>query len=151
MADRKAHIMITVNSIILSILISLLLRRLDTEPQFVLPAMLLLMVSLVTIVFSILATRPNIPSGTFTLEQVEQKNVDLLFFGNYYKMGIKDYQEGMLKMMGDKEFLYGSLIKDLHSQGVVLGRKYRLLRISYSVFMYGLVIAVIAFALASVL
>jgi hypothetical protein len=143
--------MITVNAIIISVLISLLLRKLDTEPHLVFPAMLLLTVSLVTIVFSILATRPNIPSGTFTQEELEQKKLDLLFFGNYYKMNIKDYEEGMLKMMGDKEFLYGTLIRDIYSQGVVLGRKYRLLRISYSVFMYGLVVSVIAFALATIL
>jgi hypothetical protein len=44
----------------------------------------------------------------------------------------------MVKMMEDKEFLYGSLIKDVYAQGVVLGKKYRLLRIAYNIFMFGL-------------
>jgi hypothetical protein len=28
-------------------------------------------------------------------------------------------------MMEDKDFLYGSLIKDVYAQGVVLGKKYQ--------------------------
>jgi hypothetical protein len=51
-------------------------------------------------------------------------------------------------MMNDREFLYGSLTRDLYSQGVVLGRKYRLLRIGYNVFMYGITISVIAYVAA---
>jgi hypothetical protein len=53
-------------------------------------------------------------------------------------------------MMNDREFLYGSLTKDVYSQGVVLGRKYRLLRVAYNVFMFGIVVSVIAFVIASV-
>jgi hypothetical protein len=64
-------------------------------------------------------------------------------------MNLTDYSEGMWKVMEDREFLYGSLIKDVYSQGVVLGRKYRLLRISYSIFMFGLILAVFAFVAAS--
>jgi hypothetical protein len=52
-------------------------------------------------------------------------------------------------MMDDSEFLYGSLIKDIYWQGKILGRKFRLLRISYDIFMYGIAVSVIAY-LASV-
>ena len=63
MADRKAHIMISVNSIVISLLLSLLLRRLDEHPRQSIPAIALLLVSLVTIIFSILATRPTLPGA----------------------------------------------------------------------------------------
>lgn len=63
-------------------------------------------------------------------------------------MSLIDYEKGMNKMMDDREFLYGSLIKDVYAQGVVLGRKYRLLRIAYNVFMFGIVAAVLAFTIA---
>jgi hypothetical protein len=66
------------------------------------------------------------------------KTVNLLFFGNFYKMSLEEYTYGMEKMMDDKDFLYGSLIKDVYAQGVVLGKKYRLLRIAYNIFMFGL-------------
>lgn len=149
MADNKAHIMISTNSIILSVILSLLLRKLEDNPHLIIPTLLLLIVCVVTMVFSILATRPSIPEGIFTPADIEEKRVNLLFFGNFYRMSLPDYESGMLKMMDDRDFLYGSLIKDVYSQGVVLGRKYRLLRIAYNVFMFGIVAAVLAFIIAS--
>ncbi len=151
MADSKAHIMISVNSIIISVLLSVLLKNLEQFPQYTLPAMTLLAVSLVTIVFSILATRPNIPPSTFTQTDINEKRVNLLFFGNFFKMSMEDYTSGMLQMMDDRDFLYRSLIKDVYSQGVVLGSKYQRLRISYNVFMYGLIVSVLAFSIAAIL
>lgn len=149
MADSKAHIMISVNAIIISLLISLLLRKIDEHQQQLIPAMMLLTVNLVTIVFSILATRPNVTQGTFTTEEIKSRKVNLMFFGNFFKMPFEDYEAGMNDMMNDNNFLYGSMVKDLYSQGVVLARKYRLLRTSYNVFMYGLVISVIAFVISA--
>ncbi|MDO3640856.1 Pycsar system effector family protein [Mucilaginibacter sp. L3T2-6] len=149
MADNKAHIMITVNSIILSAIISLLLRRLSEYGYLVWPTFILLAVSLLAMTFSILSTRPSIPAGNFTREDVDNKKVNLLFFGNFYKSALDDYNYGMQKMMEDRDFLYGSLIRDVYAQGVVLGRKYRLLRIAYNIFMFGLIGSVIAFAIAS--
>jgi hypothetical protein len=150
MADSKAHIMISVNSIIISVLLSVLLKNLEQFPQYTIPAMTLLGVSLVTIVFAILSTRPKIPSGTFTENDITEKRVNLLFFGNFFRMSMDDYTAGMLHMMDDRDFLYRSLIKDVYSQGVVLGSKYQRLRISYNVFMYGLIVSVIAFAIAAI-
>jgi len=148
MADRKAHIMITVNSIILSAIISLVLRRLSEYGYLIIPSFILLTISLLAMTFSILSTRPSIPKGIFTRDDVDQKRVNLLFFGNFYKMPLNDFIYGMEKMMLDREFLYGSLIKDVYSQGVVLGKKYHLLRIAYNIFMYGLIASIVAFIIA---
>lgn len=151
MADSKAHIMISTNSIIISVLLSVLLRKLEEYPNYTIPAILLLTVCVIAMVFSILATRPNIPAGTFTQNDIDEQKVNLLFFGNFYKMSLQDYTGGMLRMMNERDFLYGSLIRDLYSQGVVLGRKYRLLRVAYNVFMFGIVASVIAFIIAALL
>ncbi|WP_316829823.1 Pycsar system effector family protein [Pedobacter aquatilis] len=148
MADNKAHILITVNSIMLSLIVSLLLRRLEDHGNLIIPTFILLMVSLTCVVVSILSTRPSIPSGVFTPEDMDNKKVNLLFFGNFYKMSLPAYTEGMLRVMDDKDFLYGTLITDVYSQGVVLGRKYKLIRLAYNIFMFGLIAAVLAFVVA---
>ncbi|CAG4994169.1 hypothetical protein DYBT9275_01335 [Dyadobacter sp. CECT 9275] len=150
MADNKAHIMITTTSIIISVLLSVLIRKLEDNSYLIIPTTLLLTICVITMVFSILATRPSLPHGTFTQEDIDTKNVNLLFFGNFYRMSYGEYSSGMNKMMNDREFLYGSLTKDVYSQGVVLGRKYRLLRVAYNVFMFGIVTSVISFVIASV-
>jgi hypothetical protein len=72
-----------------------------------------------------------------------------LFFGNFYKMGLEPYRDAMLKIMDNHDFLYDNQIRDVYAQGVVLGRKYHLLRIAYNVFMFGLIAAVIAFIIAT--
>jgi len=146
MADSKAHIMISVNSIIISVVLSMLVRKIEDYPHLVLPTIILLVVNVAAIIFSVLATRPNITKGTFTHEDVEMKRVNLLFFGNFHKMGLVDYEMGVKAMMGDNDYLYSGMIRDIYFLGVVLGKKYRLLRISYTIFMYGIVLAVLAFA-----
>jgi len=148
MADKKADILITVNSILLSAILSLLIRKLENNTHLIAPTILILLVSAITLIYAILATRPKIPSGIFTTQDVENKNVNLLFFGNFYKMDFEEYKKGMWKVMEDREFLYGSLVKDVYSQGIVLGRKYKLLRVAYNVFMFGLMAAIIAFVIA---
>lgn len=147
MADNKAHILITVNSIMLSLIVSLVLRRLDSNTFLVVPTFLLLFVCLTCVVISILSTRPTIPAGVFTPEELETKKVNLIFFGNFYKMSLQQYREGMIDVMNDLDFLYGTLITDVYSQGVVLGKKYKLIRLAYNVFMFGLIASVFCFVI----
>lgn len=148
MADTKANIMISVNSIILSVLVSVLFRKLEEYPHLIVPASIMTIVCLSTIVFAILATRPNISKGTFTDEDIYNKKTNLLFFGNFHGMGMEKYEWAMKEMMQDADYLYSSLIRDIYLLGVVLGKKYRLLRVSYTIFMFGFVIAVLSFMLA---
>ena len=148
MADRKANILISVNAIIISVSISVLFRKFETDPFLVVPTIIFLTSSVITIVLSILATRPTITGGKFSKEDITAKKVNLLFFGNFYKASLEDFRWGMGIMMRDPEYLYGSLIKDVYFLGVVLGKKYRLLRIAYNIFMVGVVISVIAFTIA---
>ena len=103
---------------------------------------------LLTIIFSILATRPNITSGKFTREDIQSKKTNLLFFGNFFRMSLPDYDWAMQEMINDKNYLYSSMIKDNYFLGVVLAKKYRYLRISYDIFMYGIIVSMIAFAIA---
>ncbi len=149
MADNKAHIMITVNSIILSITLSYLLSRLAYNPEFLIPTGVLVLTCLISVTFAILATRPSVSSGKFTEDDIRSKKTNLLFFGNFHQMGLTDYQWGMNQMIKDKEYLYNTMMMDIYYLGVVLAKKYRYLRIAYTVFMVGLIIAVIAFGIAA--
>jgi predicted metal-dependent HD superfamily phosphohydrolase len=148
MADNKANIMISINSIMMSIVFSVLFNKFATDPNLIPPTIILSIVSTATIIFSILATRPNLTAGVFTKEDIIKRRTNLLFFGNFYKMPLSDYEWGVKELMNDKEFLYGSMIRDIYFLGKVLGKKYLYLRISYTIFMYGLVISVLAFAIS---
>ena len=148
MADHKANILISVNSIIISVILSVLLRKLEEETYLVIPTIIFLLVAVTTIVISILATRPKMSGGEFTVEDIKQKKTNLLFFGNFYKATYDQYNAAMREMMLDTDYLYGSLIKDIYYLGVVLGRKYKLIRLAYNIFMIGIIVSVLAFAIA---
>ncbi len=152
MADAKANIMISVNAIIVSVVLSVLLRRLEEQPQLILPTCILLTVNVFTIVFAILAVRPKILKSTSSPnEDAEQKKANLLFFGSFNKMSLDTYTRKMKGMMGDKEYLYENMINNIYFMGIVLGRKYHWLRMAYTVFMFGFIVAILAFALAMLL
>lgn len=150
MADGKANILISVNAIIISVILSVLLRRLQVDTYLTIPTIIFLTSSVCTIVVAILATRPKVSIGTFSDEDIANKKTNLLFFGNFYKSSMEEYEKAMSKMMVDSEYLYGSLIKDIYQLGVVLARKYKLIRWAYNIFMVGIIISVIAFAIASI-
>ncbi len=149
MADHKANILISVNTIVISVVLSVLLRKLQEETYLIIPTTIFLLVAVATIVVSILATRPKISGGSFTISEVKEKKTNLLFFGNFYKATYEQYNEAMRDMMLDTDYLYGSLIKDIYYLGAVLGRKYRLIRLAYNIFMIGIIISVLAFAIAA--
>lgn len=151
MADTKANIMISVNTLILTIIVSIMIRKLDTNPHLIIPTALLTLTSLLTLVYAILLTRPKVTSGIFTEEDVKQKKVNLLFFGNFHKMPLNEFNWGMKEMIKDKDFLYDNMISDFYFLGQVLGQKYQKLRICYTIFMYGVIISVAAFAIAFIL
>ncbi|MNS24188.1 hypothetical protein D3C72_560230 [compost metagenome] len=85
----------------------------------------------------------------FSKDDIENKRANLLYFGNFYKMSLKDYEWGIQEVMKDKDFLYGSMTRDIYNLGLVLGRKYKMLRIAYNIFMFGFVISVLSFAIAA--
>ncbi|HMI06863.1 MAG TPA: Pycsar system effector family protein [Flavobacterium sp.] len=149
-ADSKANILLSVNAIIISISLSTLIPKLDSpgNAHLVIPTFILILFSVISIVFAILSTKPKVTGGLFTRKDIADKNVNLLFFGNFWKMPLEEYQWAMNEMMKDKQYLYDSMIKDLYFLGLVLHRKYKLLRITYTIFMIGIIVSVLAFVIA---
>ena len=149
-ADTKANILLSVNAIIISMVLSNLVSKLDnaSNAYLIIPTVIFVLFTVASIILSILATRPNITSGKFTKDDVANKKVNLLFFGNFHKMSLSDFEWAMGEMMEDRDYLYSSMKKDLYFLGLVLDKKYKILRLTYSVFMIGIIVTVIAFAVA---
>ncbi|MEO6406901.1 MAG: Pycsar system effector family protein [Ferruginibacter sp.] len=150
MADSKANILISVNAIIISVILSVLLRKLQTDPYLTIPTLIFLTASVLTIVVAILATRPKLNTGRFMDEDVMNKKTNLLFFGNFHKMKLEEYEAAMRIMMKDSDYLYSSMVQDIYHLGAVLGKKYKLIRTAYNIFMIGIIVSVLAFAAASI-
>jgi HD superfamily phosphodiesterase len=147
MADNKANILISINAIITSVILSVLIRKIEVDTHLAIPTFIFLATALTTIVISILATRPGITKGNFTREDILNRKTNLMSFGNFYKSELEEYKWGISMMMKDPDYLYGTLVDDIYYVGKVLGRKYRLVRIAYNVFMIGIIVSAFAFTI----
>ncbi|MEO0571430.1 MAG: Pycsar system effector family protein, partial [Bacteroidota bacterium] len=149
-ADTKANILLSVNAIIISVALSNLIPKLDnpSNAYLIYPTIIFITFSVISMVLAVLATRPNVTSGKFSRQDVEQKKVNLLFFGNFHKMSLNDYEWAIKELVKDNQYIYSSLTKDLYFLGLVLDRKYKILRLTYTIFIIGIVISVIAFGIS---
>ncbi len=146
-ADNKANIMISVNAIMISVLITFLSYRniAETQPMILLPVIIFLVAGLASLVFAVLSARPKVTALNAEANVGDQSKRNLAFFGNFVSLDLTTYEESMQEVLRDGNLLYGNMVRDLYYLGKVLDQKYRYLSISYNIFMVGLVITVALF------
>ena len=146
-ADQKANIMISVNAILISVIISVISYRnmTETNPAVLMPVLIFLVTGLTSLIFAVLAARPKVTSIINDGTPLEEAKKHLVFFGNFVSLKVDKYEELLEEMFRDTELLYGNLSRDLYYLGTVLDKKYRFLSISYNVFMVGFVATVLTF------
>lgn len=140
--DTKANILITANAIIISMVLGTLYTRLDDDPHLIFAVGGLVITNVLSITYAILAT---IPQAWAKKSTVDLNSADLMTFEDFSDMKLEDYRDSVLKTIEDGQTLYPSLITDIHSLGVRLAKKYKLIRTSYLIFLYGIIISVILF------
>lgn len=145
LADNKANMMISINGIIISIIIAAVAPKLDSNPWLMLPTTVLLLGTMVSLVYSILAAKPRVSAHPVTLGDLRHSEGNLLFFGNFARLREEEFIEGMTELMDERPALYEAMIRDIHGLGSVLNKKFGLLQSAYTVFMVALVAGVISF------
>ncbi len=144
-ADDKANTLISVNSIIISIVLSTLFPKLDNNPYLTLPSLTIVISSVTTIIISIVSTIPRTTHGILSREDVVKRRGNLVFFGNFHRMNIDDFEWSIDELLYDKDYLYKTLTRDLYYLGKVLNKKYTFLRMGYITFVSGLIVSIIIF------
>lgn len=144
MVDGKARIMITINSIILSLILGGIIGKSSNEVVLNIPSIIFAVTNLISIAFAIISITPNKTQGNFTEEDIRSKKGNLLYFGNFHNMHYRDFEWAFLQLLQDKDYLYTSMIKDFYYQGQILQVKNKLIRISLYTFLLGLVVAIVS-------
>lgn len=151
MADNKANIMISINGIIISVVIASISPKIDSNPFLLVPTTALLIGCAVSLVYAVLSARPRVTRQKVTLQDVLDNRANVLFFGNFVDLDVDEYLEAMRVLILDTDRLYTNMMRDIYFLGLVLDRKYRLLRTAYTIFMFSTVIGVFAFIVTYVL
>lgn len=148
-AHDKASLLISVNSIVISIVLSVLFTKLEDNKHLLLPTLFLVITCTTTIIFAILSTRPKIIDGNTKGTPAEvPPEMNILFFGDFSKLTLAEYKKEMKATYKNRTDLYDSITKDIYYQGIILGWKYRYIKISYNIFMYGFIITILSFIIA---
>ncbi|AMR29740.1 metal-dependent phosphohydrolase [Hymenobacter psoromatis] len=160
MADKKAGMMIQLNAVILSVIITYLGAKSShlvtgdanfaRNPILAVPMGVLLITALGSVTSAILSAQPDVTSFKWLKKNpaiATNRRVNLLFFGQFTKLSLQHFQEGMRELMRQKDTLYTNMVTDVYYLGEVLDRKYKLLRVSYSIFMVGLILTALSFGI----
>ena len=144
MIDRKSHILIMVNSIILSIILGTVLKELQKDAHLIFPIVIMLITNVVSIAYAIFATRPELSHG-------DMKTGNLMFYGNFFNMEENEYVDSVMDLIYKGDDLYKTIAKDTYYLGKVIDRQFKYLRKSFNIFLAGIILAIIAFVMCHAL
>lgn len=150
MVDAKASILLSINAIVVSVLLGTIVPNLDRDPHLLVPTLMLLMSSMISITYGVMASRPDREPGARRVDLEDDEAASSLYFGRFYWEGREAFRERMLGLMEDRDALYHTLIDDIFSVGVELHRKYAHLRRSFDAFQWGFTLSVIAFVVCHI-
>jgi hypothetical protein len=145
MADVKASMLLTIASLVMTLAASHL-----TEPDLRPGVLVLTVFCLVTIVLATYAAMPKLPvNRPASAGDVQNPAFNLLFFGDFSRLGQEDFQKAMEEMMNDPNGTYAAQIRDIYTLGCFLASsKYRFVRWAYLSFMIGLFVTAAVVALS---
>ena len=151
-ADRRTSTMIHVNAIMISLLVGLVLRKIEEYGHLLVPTVVLLCVNLAVVILSILSLRAGRGSvGRFVRDDAAAYEANLLVMNNEEDVRLPDYMERMNQLLADAPALQKAMVEYLYFGRTMLVRRRKTLQLTYDIFIYGLAIAVLFFAVAMIL
>ena len=139
-SDRKARIMIVVNSILVTVGVTLLTRVIGNTPHVWISAVLLIAANLATLFFAILSVKPELHSRF----DKETRN-HMLHYKKCVDYSLSEYTRQLMETLHDNQKKLDAMVKDLYFFGNLLNVKYKLIKMSYRIFFWGLLAAVTSY------
>ncbi|HEU0291868.1 MAG TPA: Pycsar system effector family protein [Anaerolineales bacterium] len=138
MADTKAHILLSLSSVLLSLSLTQ-----AHDPRFTISVTGLDLFLLITIYFALLTVVGRFKVFNLRKNSVNDPDYSPLFFGNYGDIPYPEYAEHLAEIMNDSDATYEIMVKDIYYSGrYLLQTKYRYIRLAYVFFFVGLIVSV---------
>lgn len=141
-AAGKANTLIAINALVLMMTVIVFSFRPTESSKLILPTLVLGSTSLIALILAMLATQPSVLKGRFEKGESDKQRLSSLFFGGLYKLSFENFEKAIKEVLKDREALKRSMLKDVHYLGKGLIKKSRYLRLSYYVFILGIVLAI---------
>jgi hypothetical protein len=147
MADTKAHILLSISSVLLSLSLTQIADR-----RFTLTIIGLDIFLLITIFFALLTVIGKVKVFDRQRHSVNDKDYSPLFFGNYGDIPYDEYAKNFEEIMNDSDATYEIMVKDIYYAGkYLLQVKYRYIRLAYLYFFTGLIISTMIYFIQHIL
>jgi hypothetical protein len=152
-ADNKAHLILYINAGIISVIMAVsgLTRSIESfdisSLQLIIPVLFIVLACLTSAVFAIRAAMPNVRKPKKVPANENHERSSLLFFGNISSKSMEQYMTEMEDLLVSKRRIHENMIVDIYNQAKILSRKYKLLNVSYQIFMYGIIVGVLSYIL----
>ena len=143
-ADQKANIIIGFALIFFSVIQSQMFAEEFSNKIYFLPLSALSLTVFISFFLAILVVLPRITSRGFN-KPADMPNP--LFFGFFASFPEKEYTDYMMESLDSNTAAREFMIKDMYQIGVVLKKKYELLRFSYLLLAIGALLSVLVLAL----
>jgi hypothetical protein len=140
-ADTKAHILLSLSSVLLSLSLTQL-----HEARFMTTIIGLDVFLLVTIFFALLTVIGKVKVVNRKKHSIRDADYSPLFFGNYGDISYDEYAKNFEEIMNDPDLTYEIMVKDIYYAGVYLIQtKYKYIRLAYLCFFTGLIMSVVIY------
>lgn len=149
--DRKANVMISINTLILAVIVIFsgigfnFYYKLNDNYRFMAPIIVLLLSSLLSVIFAILAARPRVNGHKLELENMKENRTSFLNLENLLSISLQDFVLHMRELKNNHQWIFDNMSADLYLLGRNLNDKNRLLHWSYTIFMIGLGVSTLLF------
>ncbi len=176
LAATQANIMISLNGVIVSILMVTGGFIYASSPIFLLPAIVFLITSAISIYFALSAASPSpAPAHTRAFcclrdvfkgkaklrdfknymrlpeQRFNRQDSNILIFEDFATLPRETYLKHMAELIKDPDQIYEKMSDHLYRLGIIANNKYTMLRYSYSVFRWGLILSISIFLLLKAL
>jgi len=145
MADTKAHILLSISSVALSLSFTKISDRSFTRPLVGLEFFLLL-----TIYLALLTVIGKVKVLNRRKHSTEDPDYSPLFFGSYGDISYSEYTSHFEGIMNDPDKTHEVIVRDIYHAGrYLLHTKYRYIRLACLFFFTGLLVGIAMFILQS--
>jgi hypothetical protein len=145
-ADRKARIMLLVNSLFLTLSVTLISKIIADVPYSWLFASILMFSNVVSLFFSIQSVKPE-----FTRAKNDETENNILHYKKCDDLSLDEYRSQINSTLIDDTQKMDAFIKELYFYGRLLNMKYKLLKIAHHFFLWGIVLAVLVYIITLIM
>ncbi|MEM1122918.1 MAG: Pycsar system effector family protein [Bacteroidota bacterium] len=147
LADNKANVLLSLNAIMITFLLPMILSNLEVilEAYLFIPLIILAITCFSTIYISAIVLKPS------NLDEYRESSTDdpdaqlsPFFFGNFHKMSPEEFFDYMGESASNTELVKAHLIQDLYYIGRRLGYKMDRIRLAFNIFLIGLFLTFIS-------